>query len=123
MSGCATEHHARKVGLGETGYTALMGGGRTKGVGNFLQGGGSGDSTVWFIDMVPFSGNREEVIRDTHRVTETDHREAIEVVKRQEMGDAGGGRHTKGSGNAVGEDLNIETAGNCGSVGGAKSLI
>ena len=39
------------------------------------------------------------------------------------MGDAGGGRHTRGSGKPVGEDLQRETSGNCGAVGGTMSLI
>ena len=39
------------------------------------------------------------------------------------MGDAGGGRRTRGSGNEVGEDLYRETAGKYGSVGGATSII
>ena len=51
------EHHARKVGLGETGVTASMGGGRTQGVGNFLQDSGAGDYTVWIGYVVTFGGN------------------------------------------------------------------
>ena len=39
------------------------------------------------------------------------------------MEDAGGGRRTVGRGNAVIEDLLRETAGNCGSVVAATSLI
>ena len=74
----------------ETGDTASMGGGRTQGVGNFLQDSGAGNSTVWIGYVVPFGGNGEEVRRDTHRVTATDHREAIDTVKRQDMGDSGG---------------------------------
>ena len=66
LAGCEVEHHARKVGLGETGDTALTGGGRSQGVGNFLQGGGAGNSTVWVGDVVPFDSNGEEGGRDTH---------------------------------------------------------
>ena len=64
MYGCSEEHHAREVGLGETGDTALTGRGRTQGVGNFLRGGVAGDYTVWVGDVVTFGGNREEGGRD-----------------------------------------------------------
>ena len=66
MAGCAAEHHAQKVSLGETGGTAPTGRGRTEGVGNFLQGGGAGNYTVWVGDVGPFGGNGEEGGRDTH---------------------------------------------------------
>ena len=101
----------------------MTGRSRTQGVRNFLQGGGAGNSTVWVRDMGPFEGNVEEGRRDTHGVPATDHGEASEVVKRRDMGDTGGGRRIKGSRNAVGKDLHIDTAGNCGSLGGATSLI
>ena len=57
MAGCAAEHHARKVGLGETGDTALTGKGRTQGVGNFLQVNGAGNSNVCVVDVGTFGGN------------------------------------------------------------------
>ena len=66
MVGCAAEHHARKVGLGETGDTATTVRGRNQGIGNFLQGGGAGDSTVWVRDVGTFGDNVEEGGRDTH---------------------------------------------------------
>ena len=103
--------------------TLLRRGGRTQGVGNFLQGGAAGDSTVWIGDVVPLSGNGEEGGRDTHGVPATDHGEASEAVKRRDVGDAGGGKCTRGSGNAVREDLRRETTGKIGSFGGAMSLI
>ena len=53
----------------------------------------------------------------------SDHREASEAAKIRDIGDAWGGRHTGGSGNAVAGDLHIETADNLGSVGGATFLI
>ena len=43
--------------MGETGGTALTGRGRTKGVGNVVQGGGSSDTTVWFGDVGTFGSN------------------------------------------------------------------
>ena len=102
MTGCVAEHHARKVGLGETGDTAAAGGGRTQGVGNFLQGGGAGNSIVWVGDVVTFGVNDEEGRGHTHGVPGTDNREAREAIRRWDMGDAGGRRRTRGSGNAVG---------------------
>ena len=109
--------------MGETGDTALKRENTTQGFGNFLQGGGAGNSIVWVGDVGPFGVNGEEGRSDTHGVPSTSHREASEVVKRQGMGDVGGGRRMGGSGNAVGKDLYRETAGNRGSVGGATSII
>ena len=60
---------------------------------------------------------------DTYGVPATDHGEASEAIRRQEMGDSGGGRSTRGSGNPVVKDLHIETEGNRGAVSGATSLI
>ena len=73
MADCAEEHHARKVGLGETGDTALTGKGRPHGGNNFLQGGGSRNPTVWVIDVGPFGVNGEKVRGDTHGFPATDH--------------------------------------------------
>ena len=98
-------------------------GGRTQGVGNFLQGGGTGDSIVWVRDVGPFGVNGEEGRGDTHGVPATDYGEAIKAITRQEMGDAGDGRRTRGSRNTVGKDLHRETAGNRGAVGVATYLI
>ena len=53
------EHHARKVGLGETGDTSLTVRGITQGVAKFLQGGGEGNSIVWVGDVGPFVVNGE----------------------------------------------------------------
>ena len=44
-------------------------------------------------------------------------------VRRQELGDARGGRSVGGSGDSVGDDLYMETAGNRGTVGGATPNI
>ena len=123
MAGCAAKNHARKVGLGETRDTIFTEGGISQGIGKFLQGGGAGDYIVWVRDVGPFGVNGEEGRSDTHGVPSTSHRETSEVVKRQGMGDVGGGRRMGGSGNAVGKDLYRETAGNCGSVGGVTSPI
>ena len=57
--GCSEEHHACKVGLGETGDTAPTGRGRPQGGGNVLQGGGSSDTPVWVGDVGPFCSNGE----------------------------------------------------------------
>ena len=105
MVGCASEYHTRKVGLGETGDTALTGRGRTQCVRNFLQGGGAGNSNVWVGDVDTFGGNGEECGRDTHRFPLTYHGEAIMAVKRRDVGDALIRRRTGGSWNAVGTQL------------------
>ena len=117
------EHHACNVGLEETGDTDLMGGSRTQGVGSFLQDGGAGDYIVWVGDVGPFGVDGKDGRGDTHGVPATDHGEASKVIRRRDMGDAGGGRHKRDSGNPVSEDLRRYMAGNRGAVGGATSLI
>ena len=123
MAGCAAEHHEQNVGKGKTGDTASTGGVRTQGAGNFLQGGGAENSIVWVRDVGPYGVNVINVRRDTHRVPAIDHGEASKVFRRRDMGDAWGGRRTRGSRNTVVEDLHKETAGNRGAVGGATSRI
>ena len=73
--------------------------------------------------MGPFEGNVEEGRRDTHGVPATDHGEVSEVVSKQDMGDAGGGKCRRVSGNEVVKGLHREMAGNHGAVGGATFLI
>ena len=85
------EHHARKVGLGETGETALTGRGRPQGGGNVLQSGGSSNITVWLGDVGPYGGNGEEGRRVTHRLPQIDHGEASALDGRGDMGDYWGG--------------------------------
>ena len=62
-----------KVALGETFETDLMREDRTQGIGNFIQGGGAGNSTVWVGDVGPFGDNGEECGRYTHWVPLSDH--------------------------------------------------
>ena len=57
MDGGTTEYHACKFVLGETRDTAPTGRGRPQGDGNVLQGSGTSDITVWFVDMGHFGGN------------------------------------------------------------------
>ena len=71
------EYNAHKIGLGETEDTALTRGDRTQGIGNFLQGRGAGDSTVWVGYVGTFGNNREECGRYTHWVHLSDQGEAI----------------------------------------------
>ena len=117
------KHHSRKLGIGETRDPASTGRERTHGVGNFLQGGGAGNSIELVRDMGPFGVNGKAGRGDTHTVPATDHREARDSIREQYMGDTGGGRRTRGSGNTVSKDLHRETAGNRGVVGGATYII
>ena len=94
LSGCAAEHHARKICLRETRDTALKSGGRTKGIDNCLQGGGAGNSNVWVGYVGPFGDNGEEVGRYTHWVPLSDHGGLSEAYKIRDIGDAWGGRRT-----------------------------
>ena len=77
-------------------------GGRSQGVGKFLQGSGAGDSIVWVGNVGPFGVNGKEYRGDAHGVPADDHGEESEAISRWDMGDAGGRRHTIGSGNPVG---------------------
>ena len=67
--------------------TATTGRGRTQGVGNVLQGGDAGNSTVWVRDVGPFGGNGEEGGKDSHSVPLTDHGEGSAAVRGQDIGD------------------------------------
>ena len=96
------KYHARKVGLGEARDTTSTGGGRSQGIGKFLQGGGAGNSIVWVGNMGLFVVNGKEDRGDSHIVLVNDHREESKVIRRWDMGDSGGRRHTRGSGNPVG---------------------
>ena len=109
--------------MGETGDTALKRENTTQGFGNFLQGGGAGDSIVWVGYVGPFGENGEEGRRDTHRISLSYHVEESEGNRRQDIGDAWGGRRTGCSRNTVGGDLPRYKGGNLGSVVGATSLI
>ena len=82
------ENHARNVGPGETRDTASKRGDRTRGFGNFFQGGGAGNSTVWVGDVGHCGDICEESRGDRHRVPLSDHGEESEAAKIQEIGDA-----------------------------------
>ena len=73
--------------------------------------------------MVPFDINGKEDRWDAHGVPVNGHGEENEKIRRWDMGNAGERRHTRGSGNPVGWDLNRATECNRGAVGGATSLI
>ena len=88
--------------MGEARETTFTGGGRKKFVGKILQGGGAVDSIVWVVNVGPFGVNGKEDRGDTHAVTVNDHMEESESIMRSYIGDDGGRRHTRGSGNPVG---------------------
>ena len=80
------EHHSRNDGMGENGYNDPTERGRPQGVGIFFRA----------VVMGPLGGNGEEGEGVTHWVTSTDHGEASELFRRQDMGDAQSGRSTEG---------------------------
>ena len=86
MARCAVKHHAHKVSLRDTGDTASTKGDRTQGIGNFLQGGGAGDCTVWVGYVVPFGDNGEEGGRYTHWVPLSGHGESSGAFRRRNRG-------------------------------------
>ena len=57
MAVCAAKHHARKFGMEEARYNTLTGGGKSQGVGKFIQGSGAGDAIVWIRNMDTFGVN------------------------------------------------------------------
>ena len=95
------KHHAHKFGMGEARYTTLTGGVRSQGVRKFLQGGGTQNYIVWIGNVGPFGVNGKENRWDAHLVPVNNHGEDSEVIRRWDMGDAGGRRHTRGSRNPV----------------------
>ena len=101
MASCAAKHHARKVGLGEARDTTFTGGGRSQGVGKFLQVGGAGDSIVWVRNVGPFGINGKEDIGNAHRVPTNDHGEESKAIMRWDMVESGGRRNTRGIGDPV----------------------
>ena len=68
-------------------------------MGKFLQGGGAGNSIVWVVNVDLFVVNVKDERGDAHRVPINYHGEESEAIRRCFMGDAGGIRHTRGSGN------------------------
>ena len=63
---------ARSV-WGDVRDTTSTGGGRSQGVGKFLQGGGAGNYIVWVGNVGSFSVNGKEDRGEAHRVPENDH--------------------------------------------------
>ena len=79
------------------------------------------------IELIEMAENYNTLITEklwyTHEFHATDNREVSEAIRRCDMGDARGGRRTRGRRNPVKEDLHRETSGNRGALGGAMSLI
>ena len=94
-------------GLGEIGQDASEGRGGLQSVGNVIQVDGAGGDLIWIRVLGPVGGNEENVGRDTHRVSETNHREVgtpeggQDMVYTGERGRAGSGR------NSVGNNLHL----------------
>ena len=88
--------------MGEARDTTLEVGGRSQGVGKFLQGGSAGYYIVWVVNVVPFGVNVKKDIGDAHGVPADDHGEESEAICTWDMGDNRGRRQTRGSDNPVG---------------------
>ena len=65
MADCAAKHHARNIGLVKARDTTSTGGGRSQGIGKFLQGSDASNSIVWVgnVDTFGFNGKED---RGTH---------------------------------------------------------
>ena len=101
MNSCEATHYARKVGLGEARDTTSIGERRYQVVGKFLQVSGSENHIVWVGNVGPLGANGKDYREDTHIVPANYHRLACEAIRRSDMGDAGGGKRTRGIGNPV----------------------
>ena len=76
--------------MGEARDTNSTGGGRSQGVGKFLQGSGAGGSIVWVVNVGPFGVNGKEDSGNAHGVPANNHGEESGSIRRWDMGDAGG---------------------------------
>ena len=76
--------------------------GRQPGVGNVIQGSGTGGADFRLRAVGPVSSDGKDGGRDAHRVITRDHREAGAAEPRQYVVDASGGGNSGGSGDTVG---------------------
>ena len=88
--------------MGEARDTTSTGGGISKGVGKFIQGGGAGNSIVWVVNVGLFCVNCKDDRDDAHGVPANYHGEESDAIKRWDMGNVRGRSHTIGSRNPVG---------------------
>ena len=80
----------------------MTGGGRSQGVGKFLQGSGAVDSIVWVGNVGPFGVNGKADRGDAHGFPANDQGEGSEAIRRWDMGYSGGIRNTRCRGKPVG---------------------
>ena len=91
------KHHALKVGLGDSRDTTSTGEGISQVFGKFLQGYCAGNSIFWVRNVGTFGVNGKEDKGDAHRVTDNDHGGKSKAIRRWNMANVRGRRHTRGS--------------------------
>ena len=72
--------------------------------------------------MGPIGGNLEDGVGDTHRVSETNHREAAMSEGGRDVGYSKGGGSAGSGGNPLVNDLHWKKTGGNGTVGGAAGI-
>ena len=100
------------------GETVTTGRGGPQGADNFLQESCTSGTSFWIEDLVTFGVNVEEGRVHTHQVSETDHKKAMVIDSRQDMGDSQVRSSAGSCRNSVRDDLHRDTKGDCGTVGG-----
>ena len=73
------------------GGVAKKGRGGTQSGGNVLHVSNTGGTNLWIRDLGTLCGNGEDGGLDTHRVSDSDHKEVGAVEVRRDMGDSQGG--------------------------------
>ena len=107
--------------LGGVGEVTKKGRGGTQSGGNVIQGGETGGTPIWIIDLVNIGGDVEDGGGDSHQVSETNHGEEGVSEGRQYVGDSQSRSSVVSSGNPVGNVLHRKKTGNGGTVGGAAA--
>ena len=91
--------------------------------GNVLQGVGIGGSPVWIGVLGPIGGNGENCVRDTHRISEINHRELAAVEDERYVVYTKGGGSVGRAMNPVGNNLHWAEIGGGVTVSGAAADI
>ena len=123
MAGGTAERQAGVEGLGEMGGDATKGRGIIQSGGSILQGGSTGKYLIWIGVLDHVNNNGENGGRYTHRVSETNNREARMAEGGQDMVYTRG-RGSEGiGGNSVSNNLHLKKTGDGGIVGGILENI
>ena len=90
---------------------------------NVLQGGHTGGTTIWIVDLGTFGGDGNDDGGDIHQVSEAYQREAGATEGRRDVGDSQGGSIEGSGSNPVVNDLHWSKAVDGDTVGGDAANI